>query len=103
MLPQVPNNSLPLCLPQPFPVFPVPVYFEESWAILSSICLVNVFFGFMIIGITSLTPVSTVPIVVRRFSGFLSTLWVFLRSLHFLNSKISYTDTFQVLRSRCHC
>ncbi len=42
----------------------VPVYFEESWAILSSLGLVNVLFGLMIIGITSLSPVSTVPIVV---------------------------------------
>ncbi len=43
---------------------PVPVYFEESWAILSSIGLVNVLFGLMIIGITSLSPISLVPIVV---------------------------------------
>lgn len=42
----------------------VPVYFEESWAILSSLGLVNVLFGLMIIGITSLKPVSIVPIVV---------------------------------------
>jgi hypothetical protein len=52
------------------PVAPVPVYFEESWAILSSVCLVNVLFGFMVVGITSLTPVSIVPIVVRKFSIF---------------------------------
>ncbi len=38
----------------------VPVYFEESWAILSSLGLVNVLFGLMIIGITSLSPVSIV-------------------------------------------
>ncbi|KAN0112396.1 hypothetical protein V8E51_005347 [Hyaloscypha variabilis] len=44
-------------------IAPVPVYFEESWAILSSICLVNVLFGFMVIGITALTPISIVPIV----------------------------------------
>jgi len=50
----------------------VPVYFEESWAILSSICLMNVVFGFMIIGITTLTPISVVPIIVCRFSSFLS-------------------------------
>jgi len=42
----------------------VPVYFEESWAILSSLGLVNVLFGLMIIGITSRSPVSIVPIVV---------------------------------------
>jgi hypothetical protein len=42
----------------------VPVYFEESWAILSSIGLVNVLFGLMIIGITSLSPISLVPLIV---------------------------------------
>lgn len=42
----------------------VPVYFEQSWAILSSIGIVNVLFGFMIIGITSPSPVSLVPVVV---------------------------------------
>jgi hypothetical protein len=41
----------------------VPVYFEESWAILSSIGLINVFFGLMIVGITSLSPISFVPII----------------------------------------
>ncbi|KAH8751798.1 hypothetical protein F5882DRAFT_340026 [Hyaloscypha sp. PMI_1271] len=42
----------------------VPVYFEQSWAILSSIGLTNVLFGLMVVGITSLSPVSLVPIVV---------------------------------------
>ena len=42
----------------------VPVYFEESWAILSSIGLVNVGFGLMIVGITSLSQISLVPIIV---------------------------------------
>ncbi|PVH71604.1 hypothetical protein DL98DRAFT_577278 [Cadophora sp. DSE1049] len=46
------------------PASSVPVYFEQSWAILSSIGIVNVLFGFMIIGITSPSPVSLVPIVV---------------------------------------
>jgi hypothetical protein len=41
----------------------VPPYFEESWAILSSIGLVNVLFGLIIIGITSLSPVTLVPII----------------------------------------
>jgi hypothetical protein len=42
----------------------VPVYFEESWAILSSIGIVNVGFGLMVAGITSLSPIAIVPIVV---------------------------------------
>ena len=41
-----------------------PVYFETSWAILSSIGLVNVLIGILVIGITSLSPVTIVPIVV---------------------------------------
>lgn len=41
----------------------VPAYFEESWAILSSIDLVNVLLGFMIIGITTLSPLALVPII----------------------------------------
>ncbi|KAH8591324.1 hypothetical protein B0O99DRAFT_598188 [Bisporella sp. PMI_857] len=39
------------------------VYFEESWAILSSIGLINVLIGGMVIGITSLSPIAVVPIV----------------------------------------
>jgi len=39
------------------------VYFEESWAILSSIGLINCLIGFMIIGITSLSPIAIVPVV----------------------------------------
>jgi hypothetical protein len=42
----------------------VPAYYEESWAILSTIGLVNILFGFMVIGITTLSPISIVPIVV---------------------------------------
>lgn len=41
----------------------VPAYFEESWAILSSIGLINVLLGLMIIGITSLSPLALVPII----------------------------------------
>jgi hypothetical protein len=41
----------------------VPVYFEESWAILSSIDLVNVLLGWMIIGITNLSLLALVPII----------------------------------------
>lgn len=41
----------------------VPAYFEESWAILSSIDLVNVLLGLMIIGITTLSPLALVPII----------------------------------------
>jgi len=39
------------------------IYFEESWAILSSIGLINCLIGLMIIGITSLSPIAIVPVV----------------------------------------
>ena len=42
----------------------VPIYFETSWSILSSIGLYNVLIGFMVVGITNLSPVTAVPIVV---------------------------------------
>ncbi|KAH8819384.1 hypothetical protein F5884DRAFT_864987 [Xylogone sp. PMI_703] len=41
----------------------VPVYFEESWAILSSIGLINLLLGLIVAGIASLCPATLVPIV----------------------------------------
>jgi hypothetical protein len=41
-----------------------PVYFELSWSILSTIGLVNVFFGLLVVGITRFSPIAAVPIVV---------------------------------------
>ncbi|KAK1515213.1 uncharacterized protein CCOS01_13406 [Colletotrichum costaricense] len=40
------------------------VYFETSWAILSTIGVANTLFGFIIAGITAFSPVSLIPIVV---------------------------------------
>lgn len=42
----------------------VPIYFELSWSILSSIGLINVLFGLLVAGITSFSPISLVPIIV---------------------------------------
>lgn len=42
----------------------VPVYFEQSWAILSSVSLINVIYGVMIMGITSPSPITFVPLIV---------------------------------------
>ncbi|KAN0077902.1 hypothetical protein V8E54_006206 [Elaphomyces granulatus] len=39
-------------------------YFELSWAILSTIGMLNVFFGIMVVSITMISPISLVPIVV---------------------------------------
>lgn len=43
---------------------PTPVYFELSWAILSSIGLINVLYGILVAGITNLSPISAIPIIV---------------------------------------
>jgi hypothetical protein len=43
---------------------PTPVYFELSWSILSSIGLINVLYGILVVGITNLSPISAVPIIV---------------------------------------
>lgn len=40
-----------------------PVYYELSWSILSTICIANVLFGGLVIGITSFSPIATVPII----------------------------------------
>lgn len=40
-----------------------PVYYELSWSILSTICLANILFGGLVIGITSFSPITTVPII----------------------------------------
>ena len=42
----------------------LPTYFEHSWAILSSIGIANVFFGLTVIGITSLSQISLLPVIV---------------------------------------
>ena len=43
---------------------PVPVYFELSWAVLSTIGLVNFGFGLMVVGIIGFPRIALVPIVV---------------------------------------
>lgn len=40
------------------------LYFETGWAILSTIGLCNILFGFMIVGITGWTPIICIPITV---------------------------------------
>ena len=42
----------------------VPLYFEGSWSILSSIGLINVMLGLIVVGITGFSPISVVPIIV---------------------------------------
>ncbi|KAI9833806.1 MAG: hypothetical protein M1826_006329 [Phylliscum demangeonii] len=48
---------------------PDPVYFELSWAILSSVGLINVCIGLMVIGITSLSGLSLLPVIVSGASA----------------------------------
>jgi hypothetical protein len=42
----------------------IPVYYELSWSILSTIGLNNVLLGLLVAGITSFSPISIVPIIV---------------------------------------
>ena len=49
--------------PRMAPSIPL-VYFESSWAILSSIGIVSFLYGIAVVGITSLSPLTIVPIVV---------------------------------------
>ena len=42
----------------------MPVYYELSWAILSTIGLTNVGFGLMVVGIAGFSPIALVPIIV---------------------------------------
>jgi hypothetical protein len=42
----------------------IPLYFEGSWSILSTIGLINVLFGWMVVGITGFSPIALVPIIV---------------------------------------
>lgn len=46
-----------------------PAYFELSWAILSTIGLVNFFYGLMVLGIIGFAPVCLVPIIVSGFGA----------------------------------
>ncbi|KAH7254784.1 hypothetical protein MRS44_016554 [Fusarium solani] len=41
----------------------VPEFFELSWSILFTVCMGNVFFGFLVCGITRFTPLALVPII----------------------------------------
>ncbi|KAK8064012.1 hypothetical protein PG996_008664 [Apiospora saccharicola] len=56
---------------------PLPTYFEHSWAILSSMGLVNVCFGFMVIGIVGFLPIAIVPIVVSTATALANGLCYF--------------------------
>ncbi|KFZ18451.1 hypothetical protein V502_04095 [Pseudogymnoascus sp. VKM F-4520 (FW-2644)] len=40
------------------------IYFETSWAILSTIGLMNVLYGSLVLGITNISPITVVPIIV---------------------------------------
>ncbi|KAF4464297.1 hypothetical protein FALBO_8866 [Fusarium albosuccineum] len=42
---------------------PAPPFFELSWSILSTVCIGNVLFGFLVCGITRFTPLAFVPII----------------------------------------
>ena len=56
---------------------PLPTYFEHSWAILSSIGIINVCFGLMVIGIVGFPPIAIVPIVVSTATAVANGLCYF--------------------------
>ena len=56
---------------------PVSIYFETSWSILSSVGLYNVLIGLLVVGMTSLSPVTMVPIVVSAANAIADGLCYF--------------------------
>ncbi|KAF9877159.1 hypothetical protein CkaCkLH20_05425 [Colletotrichum karsti] len=67
------------------------VYFETSWAILSTIGLANVLFGFIVSGITAFSPVSLIPIIVSAAGAVANGLcyYSFYADYPLLNTAIS--------------
>ena len=51
-----------------------PVFFELSWSTLSIIGAANVFFGFLVVSVTSLSPIAAVPIVTSIACAFANGL-----------------------------
>jgi hypothetical protein len=41
----------------------IPTYYELSWSILSTIGLLNICLGFMVLGITGFSPIWLVPVI----------------------------------------
>ena len=66
------------------------LYFEGSWSILSSIGLVNLLLGFMVMGITGYSPIALVPIVVSAAAAVANGLsWYALYEDHSTNATLA--------------
>ena len=70
-----------------------PVYYELSWSILSTICIANVLFGGLVIGITTFSPIATVPIFTSIAGAIANGLCYYA----FYNE--SYSDNSQAIAS----
>lgn len=46
-----------------------PVYFETSWSILSTLSIFNILFGIVVIRLTTISPISLVPIIISAASA----------------------------------
>ena len=67
----------------------LPVYFELSWAILSSFSLLNVVAGFLIVGITGFSSLWVVPVVCSTASAIANGLcYIAYYSDYSLNSRL---------------
>jgi hypothetical protein len=75
----------------------VPVYFEESWAILSSIGLLNICLSFMVLGITNFSPIWLVPIITSAAGAVANGLcyYAFYANYAVLNTAVAsaFADT----------
>jgi hypothetical protein len=81
-----------------------PVYFELSWAILSTIGLTNVIFGIIVAGITTFPPVSAVPIVVSAAGATANGLCYYAFYEHYPNGNravaSAFADALWLVRSK---
>jgi hypothetical protein len=83
----------------------IPLYFEGSWSILSTIGLVNLLFGLMVVGITGYSPIALVPIIVSGAAAIANGLCYYaLYQNHSTNATLVsaiFADIFWLVRPPC--
>lgn len=81
-----------------------PIYFEGSWAILSTIGLINTINGLLVLGITGLSPVAAVPITVSAAAAVANGLcyYAFYASHGLINTVVAaaFADVFWLVCTR---
>jgi hypothetical protein len=70
------------------------VYFESSWSILSTIGLANFFFAWILVGITKLTWLSAIPVIVSAAGGVANGLCYY--AWYMDSSKLSTASAYAV-------